>query len=208
MSGTLTGSALPGSAAYREEIARRREVLVRQLTPLFAGASHFTWELGCGHGHFLTAYAQAHPDKLCIGIDIVSERIARATRKRDRARLPNLFFIHAEARVFLDALPAGATFSELFILFPDPWPKLRHQKHRIVQPEFLSLSGARARSSSRICFRTDSRPYFEHARDIFAAHPLWRISDEPWPFEFCTVFQSRAATYHSLIAGRAETSPQ
>jgi tRNA (guanine-N7-)-methyltransferase len=169
----------------------------------------FVWELGCGHGHFLTAYAQAHPHLRCIGIDIASERIERALRKRDRARLANLFFVQADARLFLETLPAGAAFSELFILFPDPWPKLRHHKHRILQADFLTLAAGRAMGNARICFRSDSSAYAAQAARILKSHPDWRIANEEWPFEFCTVFQSRAPGYESLIArctsGRRET---
>jgi tRNA (guanine-N7-)-methyltransferase len=181
-------------------LAARRTELRGQLDSIFSSCREFTWELGCGHGHFLTALAQAHRDKRCIGVDIESDRIARALRKRDRAQLENLFFLRAEARLFLDCLPDGAAFSDLFILFPDPWPKLRHHKHRIIQPEFLSVAAARAAETARLCFRTDSAPYFEQAQRVVRGHPRWAIVDEEWPFEFNTVFQNRASHYQSFIA--------
>jgi tRNA (guanine-N7-)-methyltransferase len=175
----------------------------------------FTWEIGCGHGHFLTAYAQAHPNEICIGVDIVSERIERAVRKRDRAKLANLHFIHAEARLFLETLPAEARFTRLFILFPDPWPKARHHKHRIMQPDFLADAAKRAGEGARLYFRTDFTPYYKDTELVFNSHPDWELvpvlpsipnaitSDiraEPWPYEQETVFQARAESYHSLIA--------
>lgn len=195
---------------------RRRDLRERQqrILPSPSG-SRFIWEIGCGHGHFLTAYAQAHPAETCIGVDIVSERIERALRKRDRAKLANLHFIHAEARLFLETLPADATFSRLFILFPDPWPKLRHHKHRIMQPDFLADAAKRAGQGARLYFRTDFTPYYDDTKAVFSAHPAWTLvndSDpsasgyEPWPFEQETVFQSRAPTFHSLIA-RLNPSP-
>src|SRR5688572_21659338 len=190
----------PGSERYAAVLAGRRAELREQLNPIFSSCREFTWELGCGHGHFLTALAQARPAKCCIGVDIESERIARALRKRDRAQLENLLFIRADARLFLECLPDGAAFSDLFILFPDPWPKLRHHKHRIIQPEFLSHAAARATETARLCFRTDSAPYFEQAQRMVRAHPRWSIVDEPWPFEFSTVFQNRASQYQSFIA--------
>lgn len=125
-------------------MATRRRDLRACHAQILAPHTRFTWEIGSGHGHFLAAYAHAHPAELCIGIDIIGERVERAQRKRDRASLANLHFIHAEARLFLETLPADATFSRLFILFPDPWPKLRHHKHRIMQPDFLASVAARA----------------------------------------------------------------
>jgi tRNA (guanine-N7-)-methyltransferase len=192
---------IPGTP-YRDELRRRREVLDAQLGKILSRSCTFIWEIGCGHGHFLTAYAQAHPAKLCIGIDVVSERIDRALRKRDRAQLENLFFVRAEARLFLDTLPPGASFSELFLLVPDPWPKVRHQKPRIMHSDFLSAAATRAVENSQLCFRTDHLLYFQQANSVLGEHPLWRISAEPWPFEFCTVFQSRASEYHSVIGRR------
>lgn len=193
---------------------RRRELRALQ-AKIHAGHSAFTWEIGCGHGHFLTAYAQAHPTELCIGVDIVSERIERAVRKRDRANLPNLHFVHAEARLFLETLPDGVKFSRLFILFPDPWPKLRHHKHRIMQPDFLFALVPRAGEGARLYFRTDFTPYYDDTTAVFAAHPDWTCSADNksgsnadlWPFEHETVFQSRAPSFHSLIARLRKQPP-
>ncbi len=191
------------TAQYLELMeARRRDLRVSHARNL-APQARFTWEIGSGHGHFLAAYAQTHPTELCIGIDIVSERIDRALRKRDRATLANLHFVHAEARLFLETLPAEATFSRLFILFPDPWPKLRHHKHRIMQPDFLAAVAARAGEGARLYFRTDFTPYYDDTKAVLAAHADWELfadGAETWPFEHETVFQARAPSYHSLIA--------
>ena len=189
---------------HRERLAQRRETLQAAFEKIFPSQkSAFVWEIGCGHGHFLTAYAQAHPEKLCVGIDLASDRIARAVRKRDRARLANLHFLQAEARFFLDALPPATRFSDVFILFPDPWPKLRHHKHRILQPGFLDALAGRMDAGARLLFRTDYEPYFQDAVSVVDAQAGWRRVDEPWPFEFETVFQSRAPSYRSLIARAA-----
>ena len=186
---------------HRERLAQRRETLQGAFDRIFPpGKTSFLWEVGCGHGHFLTAYAQAHPEKLCVGIDLASDRIARGIRKRDRAQLANLHFIQAEARFFLEALPPEVRFSDVFILFPDPWPKLRHHKHRILQAAFLEAVADRMGEGARLFFRTDYEPYFQDAVAVVDAHPRWKRVEEPWPFEFETVFQSRAPSYHSLIA--------
>jgi tRNA (guanine-N7-)-methyltransferase len=198
-----SGEKAARTALYRAEIDERRRVLADELAAVFrGGATPFIWELGAGHGHFLTAYAQAHPEDLCLGIDIIGERVQRATRKRDRARLSNLAFLHAEARLFLETLPAGAKIKRAFVLFPDPWPKVRHRKNRIIQASFLTQLAASATEDCRLYFRTDHTAYFEAARGIVAQHPDWEIIDAQWPFEFVTVFQSRAAGHHSLIARR------
>jgi len=186
--------------AVREQ---RLAALRERLSQLCEPGEAFVWEIGCGHGHFLVEYARALPARQCIGIDIMGERIDRAIRKRDRARLANLHFLRAEARLFLEALPAGVAIGSVFILFPDPWPKLRHHKHRIMQREFLAQVASRAAAGGcRLHFRTDHREYFESTAALLSDHADWQPVDEPWPFEFETVFQSKSAGFHSLIARR------
>jgi tRNA (guanine-N7-)-methyltransferase len=157
-------------------------------------------EIGCGHGHFLTDYAQAHPEKLCVGLDIISDRIERANRKKNRARVANLHFIHASADDFLATLPPAVRVSEVFVLFPDPWPKRRHHKNRLIQTEFLTTLAQRAGQGTRVYFRTDDADYFAAATQGVATHADWEITAEPWAFEYETVFQLRAAGYHSFVA--------
>ncbi len=191
------------------EYLARRDTLVadlkKTLREILTAKPHVTLEIGCGHGHYLTGYAAAHPHTFCLGIDLLKDRIARATRKRDRAGLPNLVFLQAEATDVLASLPASTTLSAVFILFPDPWPKRRHHKNRILQPEFLTALARKTSPCARLHFRTDYAPYFDDARRTLAAHPDWRLaaSAEAWPFELKTVFESRAATFQSLIADRA-----
>lgn len=190
------------TAEHLARLAQRRDALRVELAVLFPAPAPFVWEVGCGHGHFLTAYAQAHPQQLCIGVDITVERIARALRKRNRTRLSQLHFLRAEANLFLEALPAGAVFTAIYVLFPDPWPKRRHHKHRLMQPEFLSAIAGRAGKGARLYFRTDHEPYFRAVEASVRQHPQWELKEESWPFEMRTVFQERAPNYHSLIAAR------
>jgi tRNA (guanine-N7-)-methyltransferase len=185
---------------YGDIVAERLSGVQGLVAAALSGTTRFLWEVGCGHGHFLTAYATAHPDKTCIGVDIASDRIERAVRKKNRVNLPNLHFVRAEANLFLRAIPATAQISEVFILFPDPWPKSRHHKHRLLQPDFLTAVAAKAGENCRIYFRTDDHAYFEYASKVLRSASAWSFSTEPWPFEFETVFQSRAVTHESFVA--------
>lgn len=193
-------SASERTHAYRLRLEQRREDLRQRLATLLRPDLPFVWEVGCGHGHYLTAYAQRHPDTPCVGIDLMGERIDRALRKRDRARLDNLSFLQADARLFLEVLPVGTGFSRLFVLFPDPWPKVRHHKHRILSHDFLSAAARHAIPEARLYFRTDYAPYFEQARSVVASHDSWQPVDEAWAFESGTVFQERATQFQSLVA--------
>jgi tRNA (guanine-N7-)-methyltransferase len=199
-------SAVPPPAPeFLAHVAARQAALRAQLATLLPSDRAFTLEIGCGHGHFLVRYAAAHPGELCVGIDLVGDRIRRAVKKRDRARLANLHFLQNEAVEFLDCLPPGARPADVFILFPDPWPKRRHHKNRLLQENFLARLSRHAGRGSRLFFRTDHAEYFAAARAALAAHPAWRLApDLPWPFEEPTVFQQKAPGYQSLAAVRAD----
>lgn len=191
-------------AQHDERMRERSAALRRTCEAILAGAPPFVWEVGCGHGHFLAAYAAAHPERLCVGVDIRLERIERAERKRRRAGLENLHFVRAEALAFLEALPPAARIAEIFLLFPDPWPKRRHHGNRLMGSKFLGSLARRAGQGTRLYFRTDHEPYFEAAEAAVAAHPDWRLVPEaPWPLEFPTIFQQKAGRYRSLAAERA-----
>jgi tRNA (guanine-N7-)-methyltransferase len=185
-------------------IAERRDQLRHLLLEITAGFRSMVLEVGSGHGHFLTAYSAAHPKELCVGIDIASDRVVRANRKRERAKLANLHFLLADADDFLDAMPDKVKFSAVYILFPDPWPKRRHNKHRVLKPSFLDAIAARTEKGTGLYFRTDHEPYFRDAQDIMRSHAEWTESDSvAWPFEEPTVFQKRADRHFTFVAMRS-----
>jgi len=188
---------------HADVMLKRRSALSEACAAFLNSDSEFVLEVGCGHGHFLNAYAKAYPKALCVGIDLVLDRIERAERKRARAQLTNLHFLRAEARDFIEALPAGARFSAVYMLFPDPWPKRRHHKHRLLDARFLQAVGQRAGQGTRFYFRTDHEPYFADAKATFASHADWDTCPSvEWPFELPTIFQQKALQYRSLVAAR------
>lgn len=188
------------TAAYVSKVAERQVALKATSAMLLTGVGACVLEIGAGHGHFLTAYAAAHPERTCVGLDIIAERVERANRKKNRARLDNLHFLHASAEDFLASLPENVRFADVFVLFPDPWPKRRHHKNRLMQADFLSQIAAKAGQGLRLYFRTDDTDYFAAARAVVMEHPAWQVLDAPWAFEYETVFQERAPGYQSLVA--------
>ena len=94
-------------------------------------------EIACGNGHFLCELAQARPDDTFTGIDIQQERVDRCLKKVGRLGLEErVMFIRGDARRYLREKTAG--FDEIFVTFPDPWPKFRHRKHRLNEPAFFA----------------------------------------------------------------------
>jgi tRNA (guanine-N7-)-methyltransferase len=190
------------TAEYRARLDERRGKLRAEMSAILPHGGPFVLEVGSGHGHFLTAFAEANPGRVCVGIDLEQDRVTRSVRKRDRAKLGNLNFLRGDAAMLLEVLPAEAAADLIFVLFPDPWPKLRHHKHRIMQGHFLTSLANKTLPGSQLCFRTDFEPYFRAVEETIRAHPDWTLADAPWPFELSTVFQQRAAVFHSLVTLR------
>lgn len=191
---------------YEQAMQRMRErkaQLNATLTELFPHPQACVLEIGCGHGHFLTAYAAAHPDKVCVGVDLISKRIEKSTTKAVRAGLGSLHFLKAEVGEFLDELPSHVEFEAFFMLFPDPWPKKRHFKNRMIQPALLSRLAQSCASETPFYFRTDHEGYFEWTREHFNEHPDWSLQENSaFPFEETTHFQKLMGHYQSLVALR------
>jgi tRNA (guanine-N7-)-methyltransferase len=181
-------------------LAERRTALSESIAKALPREGQIVFEIGSGHGHFLTAFAHAHPETLFVGVDNDSDRVARAQKKATRAKLTNLHFLRADAQLLVEVLPASVRLAAVYILFPDPWPKLRHHKHRVVQSKFLHELASRMAHGAALFFRTDFAPYFEDTKAKLAATG-WSVSaTESWPFERESVFQSRAVNFQSLVA--------
>jgi len=186
--------------------ARRQanvERLRATLASALAGRTGLTFELGCGHGHWLAAYAAAHPDEFCVGIDLITHRVERSVRKQTLGKLDNVLFLKAEATEFLDALPSTVFLRKIFILYPDPWPKKKHHKNRFINAENLARLAAHAAAGARLHFRTDNADYFAWTGEHLAAHPGWRVEPAAaWPFEQKTFFEERMKERRDMFADR------
>lgn len=196
----------PGHAAFLATRAQRIRKIRGELARLYPDPAGLVLELGCGHGHYLTAYAEAHPDARCLGIDLVTKRILKASAKRDKRELGNLHFLKAEVGEFLAAWPDWLHLDRVFILFPDPWPKKRHAKNRIIQPALLEQLADLGRPGTRLHFRTDDAGNFDWCREVIGGHHRWRIlAEAPWPFENSSFFQDLFNDYASLTAERVDS---
>ncbi|GAB5558871.1 MAG: hypothetical protein SynsKO_05180 [Synoicihabitans sp.] len=183
---------------------QRIHALREELTSVPWDSEQLTLEIGCGHGHFLTAYAGTHPAEHCVAIDIIKERLEKSARKSERAGLTNISWLRASDSHFFAALPETVRFNRrVFILFPDPWPKRKHWKNRLIQPDFLTTLGKFTAPGTELCFRTDHAPYFSVAQAVVSAHSDWRLEPAAtWPFEQETIFEARADSHQSWIALR------
>ncbi|OHE73024.1 MAG: tRNA (guanosine(46)-N7)-methyltransferase TrmB [Verrucomicrobia bacterium GWF2_51_19] len=159
-------------------------------------------EIGCGHGRFLVEAAMRFPEKVCVGLDVLSRRLRSGEEKRERRGLQNVFFVKAEAAEFVEAMPAK-TFGAVYILFPDPWPKRKHAARRLIQNDFLTALAAKLVPGSKVFFRTDDKVYYKEACKRFSEHSHWSLdTHQPWPCDSTTYFEEVTGGYRSLVAVR------
>src|SRR5262249_40908789 len=130
------------------------------LTVLFPQSRPLEVELGSGDGSFLAQWAQRHPERNYFGVERLLGRLRKLDRKGQRAGLHNLRLIRMEAAYFVEFLLPPASVAALHIYFPDPWPKRRHRKHRLVNERFAELAAQALRPGGAIFLRTDDADYF------------------------------------------------
>ena len=180
-----------------ERVARLRETCA----DIFALSQNISLEIGCGKGHWLSAYAAANPDELCVGIDLISERVRDSQRRAKNKNASNAHFVKAEALEFLEAMPRDARIGKIFIFFPDPWPKERHHKRRLMQHEFLDYIRQFANAGTKLYFRTDYREYFDWTAEIINENSNWKITEETeLPLEEVSQFQRILPEFSTLVA--------
>ncbi len=162
-------------------------------------------ELGCGHGHWLAAYGEKHPEIECVGVDLRSRRIRLAGEKVRKRGLTNVHFLKGEAVELLEATPEGIGWELVCLYFLDPWPKAKHHKKRLVQPEFLSFLHGKTNRGARLYFRTDHRRFYEWTRKHLESAPGWTIDPSgEWLFEHGSHYQEMMNNWHSLIGLRED----
>ena len=177
------------------------EKLHAKLFEVLGGQTSFTFEIGCGHGHWLAAYAKANPHEFCLGIDLITGRIQKSLRKQELQNIKNISFLKAEATEVLDALTPAHKIEKIFILYPDPWPKKRHHKNRFLCAENLSRLAKTSTDQAKLYFRTDDADYYDWTVRELKNHPKWRICEEnPWPFETPTFFEELTKVKRDVIA--------
>jgi tRNA (guanine-N7-)-methyltransferase len=133
-------------------------------------------EIGFGAGEFMVAYAQAHPEALYIGCEQYARGVGRALSAIERENVNNIQLWNRDARLLLEQLPKGY-LDRVHLLFPDPWPKSRHHKRRIVSPEFLDLLARVMKPGATLLMATDIDHYAAWMLERVLAHEAfeWQV---------------------------------
>jgi tRNA (guanine-N7-)-methyltransferase len=138
---------------------------------VFGNPAPVILEIGFGNGGATWRMAQAEPQHNFLGVEVHRPGVGRLLLHLAEHGIDNVRVACADAVEFLRQRVPPATLAGVRIYFPDPWPKKRHHKRRIVQPAFVGLLAARMAPGALLHLATDWAPYAEHMREVMAGAP-------------------------------------
>ena len=150
-----------------------------QLNQLLPQAQPLEVELGSGDGSFIAKYAALHPEHNFFGVERLLGRIRKIDRKGQRAGLKNLRLVRIEASYFLEFLLPTHAASAIHVYFPDPWPKRKHHKNRLINTRFTELAKESLLPQGVVYLRTDDADYFAQMTEVFGASPFFELAETP-----------------------------
>jgi tRNA (guanine-N7-)-methyltransferase len=147
------------------------------LPALFGAPGPFFLEIGFGNGENLAALAERHPYRAYLGVEVHGPGVGRLLLEIDRRRLDNVRILRCDAVELLRSGLPAASLDGVYLLFPDPWPKKRHHKRRILNPAFVALLARALRPGGTFHAATDWQPYAAQMLEVLEAAGQLFVND-------------------------------
>lgn len=138
---------------------------------IFGNRNPLHVEIGSGKGEFLSQYAALHPDWNFLGFEFADKRIRNILKKISPERHPNVRLLRLKVDAGIAELLAPISVQSVYIQHPDPWPKRKHHKHRLFQPDFLAALASVMEPEARLHISTDHEEYAHWIADLFSRQP-------------------------------------
>lgn len=132
-------------------------------------------EVGFGMGETTVAMAAADPGRDVLAVDVHTPGVGKLLRSLEQHELGNVRVVEGDALHVLEVMLVGVVLDEVRVYFPDPWPKARHAKRRLVSPMFCDLVAARLRPGGVLHVATDWRPYADMALHVLREHQDFEV---------------------------------
>lgn len=146
---------------------------------LFARRQPLEVELGSGDATFLAEYARRRPAVNFLGVERLLGRLQKLDRKGRRLGLTNLRGVRIESAYFLQYLLPPRAAAALHVYFPDPWPKKKHRRFRLINEGFPALVRRALAPGGTVFLRTDDTDYFQQMNEVFAAAKEFAKAETP-----------------------------
>ena len=117
-------------------------------------------EIGFGNGHSLAEFASVNPDWNCIGVEVFRPGIGALINQCAQKGIENVRIVDGEGLTYLESIP-NETVDLIWVLFPDPWPKARHHKRRLITEEFARVAATKLKHGGKLTIATDWASYAE-----------------------------------------------
>lgn len=141
------------------------------LDRVFGRSAPKVLEIGFGMGETTTAIAEAHPETDFLGIEVHTPGVGSLLREIDARQLTNIRIVQHDAVEVLGQMISPGSLDGMHVFFPDPWPKKRHHKRRLIQPAFVSLAASRLKPGGYLHIATDWQEYAEQILSVLSAEP-------------------------------------
>lgn len=153
-----------------------------EIERLIPDRRYWELEIGFGKGRYLLKRAQEEPSAGFVGIELASQYFRLAVRRARHRRLGNVLMLRGEALYLLAACLPETFVRAVHVYFPDPWPKSRHHKRRLFEPENLDLLLRVLSPGGALYFATDHLPYGRLVEGLLRSHPRLRVvRRRRWP---------------------------
>ncbi|WP_249298997.1 tRNA (guanine(46)-N(7))-methyltransferase TrmB [Neochlamydia sp. AcF65] len=178
---------------------------------LFGNDQPVNVEYCSGNGAWIVAQAEAHPHLNWVAIERKFTRVRKIWSKIKNGSLKNLIVVCGEGLMATRTYFPSASIANVFINFPDPWPKLRHAKHRLIQPHFVQELARVMQTDKALTFVTDDISYSQEAIEVFLSaadfksyysHPYFSTEEEGYGtsyFEELWRSKGKMIRYHRFI---------
>jgi tRNA (guanine-N7-)-methyltransferase len=144
---------------------------VLDLAAAFGRAAPTVLEIGFGMGETTAAIAQARPDVNFLGVEVFVAGIGALARRIDEAGLTNVRIVQHDAIEVVRDMLAPDSLAGVHIFFPDPWPKKRHHKRRLIQPQLVALLASRMKPGATLHACTDWEDYARQMLEVLSSEP-------------------------------------
>lgn len=142
---------------------------------VFGNTAPVAIEIGFGKGGFLLSIAVQQPMVNFIGIESSRKYYRKGSRKVQRAKLCNIKLVWGEAYHFLKRYVPDNSLQNLYINFPDPWPKRRHAKRRLLKPEFVTMLARKLETRGQVEIVTDVEEYSTQMQEVFRPYECYEM---------------------------------
>jgi tRNA (guanine-N7-)-methyltransferase len=171
------GIAFSAHLLPQEEIFKRKAPLIL--------------EIGSGMGETTAAIAKAHPEADFIAVEVHGPGVGSLLNRIEKEKLSNIRIVRHDAVEVLERMVPDGALAAIHLFFPDPWPKKRHHKRRLVQPSFVLLIKEKLSAGGIVHLATDWPDYAEHMDSVFSKEPFLERAEKGFVERPTTKFEAR-----------------